>query len=118
MRPHIIHNRLIPVRPFAAINICGLIFVRRGIRLSEKELNHECIHTLQQREMLYIPFYVFYVAEWLVRLLITRNAMEAYRNISFEREAYDKQDNLRYGDSRTRYAWTKYVWHRQGCGNV
>jgi hypothetical protein len=38
------------------------------------------------KEMLYIPFYLWYGVEWLVKLFCKGNA---YRNISFEREAYD-----------------------------
>jgi hypothetical protein len=38
------------------------------------------------KEMLYIPFYLWYGVEWLIKLLCKGNA---YRNLSFEREAYD-----------------------------
>ena len=37
------------------------------------------------REMLYVGFYLWYVAEWVVRLCKKGNA---YYNIGFEREAY------------------------------
>lgn len=63
-------------------------------------LNHELIHTAQMKELLYIPFYLWYVFEWLVRLAIYRNA----------REAYDKQayfDYIAY-DERKPYAFIKY----------
>lgn len=85
----IVRNDIIPVgRGFAAINLFGVLFVRRGARVSAVLLNHESIHSRQMRELLYVPFYVAYVAEWLVRLLLCRgNAMRAYRGISFEREA-------------------------------
>ena len=38
------------------------------------------------KEMMYIPFYLLYVVEWLIKLFCKGSA---YRNISFEREAYD-----------------------------
>ena len=34
-------------------------------------------------EMLVILFYIWYVLEWFIKLLIYRNAHSAYRNISF-----------------------------------
>ena len=51
-------------------------------------LNHERIHLRQQVEMGVLFFYVWYVAEYGIRWLQYRNAYAAYRNISFEREAY------------------------------
>jgi len=33
----------------------------------------------------------------------------AYRNISFEREAYDNDDNLNYIKERKHYSWLKYI---------
>jgi hypothetical protein len=38
------------------------------------------------KEILYIPFYLWYGVEWLIKLFYKGNA---YRNLSFEREAYD-----------------------------
>ncbi|MDO4958648.1 MAG: hypothetical protein Q4E68_05270 [Prevotellaceae bacterium] len=104
----IIYNRFFPFGSFWAINIFGIIFCRvdKG-RLPEVVKNHEYIHTLQQREMLYIGFYIFYVAEWLYRLIKTRNFMKAYYSISFEREAYAHQNDLNYKYKRKRFAWAK-----------
>ena len=53
-----------------------------------------------------IGFYVWYVVEWMVRLLRRGNA---YRKISFEREAYDNQRDLDYLQHRRHYAWRKYL---------
>ena len=36
----------------------------------------------------------------------------AYRNISFEREAYANQRNLNYLESRPMYAWRRYMKRR------
>ena len=60
-------------------------------------LNHERIHIAQQKELLIIGFYIQYVLEWLVRLFMKGNA---YRNISFEKEAYKNQSNLDYLKTR------------------
>ena len=64
----IIRNRLIPFGSFLAINLCGLIFVRRGHAFTPTDLNHERIHTRQQLELLYLPFFLLYLLEWLFRL--------------------------------------------------
>ena len=106
----IIYNRFFPFGTFWAINIFGIIFCRvdKG-RLPEVVKNHEYIHTLQQREMLFVGFYIFYVVEWLYRLIKTRNFMKAYYSISFEREAYAYQNDLNYKYKRKRFAWKKLI---------
>lgn len=58
------------------------------------------------KEMLYVFFYLWYVIEWLIRLFGKGNA---YRNISFEQEAYSNDDNMKYLDIRKHYAWFKYI---------
>lgn len=102
----VIYNNLIPLRGFMAINLFGVIFVRRGYTLDRTVINHESIHTAQMREMLYVFFYLWYVAEWLLRLLGNGNA---YENISFEREAYSNQADKDYLKCRKHYAWWRYL---------
>jgi len=103
----IIRTNLLPLgRRFAAINLLGVMFVHHGVYLSNELINHERIHTAQQREMLYIPFFVCYLVEWLLRLPMRGNA---YRNISFEREAYANQRDLHYLAKRHHYAWRRYM---------
>ena len=106
----VIYNKYFPFGSFFATNIFGIIFCRsdKG-RISETTKNHEYIHTMQQREMLFIFFYLAYVIEWLVRLPMRGNA---YRNISFEREAYANQRNMDYLKSRPLYAWRRYFKRR------
>ena len=115
----IVRNSIIPFKGFTAINLFGVVFVRKEIRPQhnislwdwDKMLNHELIHTEQMKEMLYIPFYVWYVLEWLIRLVIYRDTKKAYCNISFEREAYNKQANFGYilHRERKRYTFLKYI---------
>jgi len=42
-------------------------------------------------ELLFIGFYLWYFIEWLILLIKYRNAHTAYRNIKFEKEAYQCQ---------------------------
>lgn len=89
---------------YAAITLWPIIFVRTDVMISERLLNHERIHGRQQLEMVVIPFYVWYVAEWLIRLYINRST--AYRDTSFEREArsFENRPTERKG-----YGWVKYL---------
>lgn len=102
----IIRSRFILPKRYAAINLAGVIFVRPETNVSDVILNHERIHSAQIFEMGILPFYVFYLAEWLVRLPMRGRA---YRNISFEREAYDRQNDLDYLSHRRHYAWWAYL---------
>lgn len=103
----IIYNRVIPFgRKFLAINLFGVLFAKG--ECTSSLLNHEMIHTAQMKELLYIPFYIIYVLEWLVRMIQYRNSFEAYRNISFEREAYSNQDNNDYLTRRRYFSFLKY----------
>lgn len=103
----IIYNKVIPFRGFVAINLFGVLFVRKEYkgRINARTLNHEGIHTEQMKELLYLFFYLLYVLEWLVRLFMTGNA---YRNISFEREAYSNETNIKYIKERKYFEFIKY----------
>lgn len=105
----IIRNNFIPSRGFKAINLFGILFVREDAAMDGKDFNHEEIHTAQMREMLYVPFYLWYLAEWLVRLVQCRDFKKAYRSISFEREAYANERGMGYLGRRRRYSWTGYL---------
>ena len=98
----IIRNKYIPFQGYKAINLFGVLFVRGNAKIDDVTLNHEAIHTAQMREMLYIFFYLWYGIEWVVRLFMKGNA---YRNIRFEREAYNNEKNLSYLDNRKWFAW-------------
>ena len=98
----IIRTKYIPFGRFSAINLLGVLFVHPGVYLSNELINHERIHTMQMLETAIIPFYLIYLVEWLIRLPMRGNA---YRNISFEREAYAHQRDLDYLKHRPHYAW-------------
>jgi len=70
-------------------------------------INHETIHIEQQKELLVIIFFLLYFTEWFIKLFIY--GKKAYRNISFEREAYTNEDNLEYLKTRKRYSFLKYI---------
>lgn len=86
---------------FLAINLFGFIFSLRD--LTPRELNHERIHTVQQRELLYLPFFLWYVVEWLVLCVKYRNSLKAYYHIRFEQEAYRHEGDPTYLQRRRHY---------------
>jgi hypothetical protein len=72
-------------------------------------MNHERIHLRQQLELLVLPFFIWYGIEFLVRLWQYKNVNRAYKNISFEREAYTNEKDLYYLKQRSFGSWFKYV---------
>jgi hypothetical protein len=70
-------------------------------------INHESIHIKQQQELLVLPFYLWYFIEWFLKLFIY--GKRSYYEISFEREAYNNQDNLNYLKTRKWYSFLKYL---------
>jgi hypothetical protein len=71
-------------------------------------LNHEKIHMRQQVEMLVFPFYVWYIIEYLFRLIQYKDRRKAYFNISFEKEAYANEKDLNYLTNRSFWLFIKY----------
>lgn len=72
-------------------------------------LNHERIHFRQQAEMLVVFFYLWYGLEFLVRWLQYGNRHKAYKNISFEREAYQNENNFDYLKMRKVYGFLNFL---------
>lgn len=105
----IVYNNIIPFNGFKAVNLFGILFVRKDAELSEEGLNHERIHTEQIKELLYIGFYLWYLIEVFVRRFQCDNWHTAYHNISLEREAYEMQGIPDYLDSRPRFAFMQYL---------
>ena len=110
----VIYNKYFPFGNFFATNIFGIIFCRsdKG-RISEVTKNHEYIHTLQQREMLFLGFTLWYCIEWLWRYMKCRNGMKAYYDLYFEREAYMMERDLEYRHHRKHFGWW-YMFVKKG----
>lgn len=85
------------------MTIFPFIFIRPECE-TPSLIRHETIHGWQQIEMLWLPFFVWYGVEYLLRR-IKHDHATAYRNISFEREAYAGQ----YTPKRKPYGWIKYL---------
>ena len=88
---------------YFAICLFGFIFSIRP--LNKTELNHELIHAAQQRELLYIPFFIWYGIEWIILLIKYKDWEKAYFHIRFEKEAYDHQHDYNYLKRRRHYKY-------------
>lgn len=98
----IVQSKLIPKG--ICVNLFGTYWARDTSWIDKYVVNHESIHTAQQRELLFIGFYIFYLIEWVIRYFQYGNWHKAYLNISFEREAYANGYNLKYLQRRKHFA--------------
>jgi hypothetical protein len=57
----------------------------------------------------FFSYYIWYGIEYVIRLIITGNQKEAYRNISFEKEAYKNEGNMLYLNSRRLFNFLEYM---------
>lgn len=104
-----ISKYLVP-KGFKGITIFPFVLLKSNkLKLNPVLVNHEKIHLRQQWELLVIPFYLVYGMEFLLRLIIYKNKDLAYRNISFEREAYAKENDLEYLKHRPFWSFLKYL---------
>lgn len=103
----IIKSNLIP--DGICLNLFGTFWTKDPGWIDRSIINHERIHSAQQRELLWVPFYLLYLIEWCIRLIQYRNSKQAYFNISFEREAYAHGNDLSYLKKRRRYSWLRFL---------
>lgn len=103
----IIYNKIIPFgKGFYALNLFGVLFAKGPC--DAVTINHEQIHTAQIKELGYVFFYIVYLIEWAIRMVQYRGYVKGYLNISFEREAYANQYNLKYLQSRKHFSFKRY----------
>lgn len=103
---HIKH--LVPNR-FLGITIFPFVFIKTTeLKADAIFINHERIHLRQQIELLVVPFFILYGLEFLMRFIHYKSWHIAYRNISFEREAYNNEKDLNYLKSRSLWRFLKY----------
>jgi len=134
MKTKLVFNDIIPFRGFLSMCLWPYIFVRNSAasRYNTVVNNHEHIHAEQQKEMLAVglvlaailclagcgwwsllalPLFLWwYCLEWLIRLILSGDGHKAYRNISFEKEAYSNEKDLEYLSHREHFAWIRRHW--------
>jgi hypothetical protein len=106
----LIASKYLVPKGYIGITLFPFIIVReRRLMRHALLLNHERVHLRQQAELLILPFYIWYAAEFLIRLIAYKNKKKAYRNISFEREAYANEGNPDYLKHRPFWQFLKYI---------
>ena len=97
-------------RSFSGITLWPFVFLKHEyLKKDLVFLNHERIHLKQQIELLLLFFYLWYALEYIFRIIQYKNRYLAYRNISFEREAYANEKDLQYVDQRSFWNFLKYL---------
>ena len=102
-------NRFLLRKKFLGVALWPFVILKyKELKKDEVFLNHENIHLRQQLELLIIPFYLWYGFEFVIRLFQYKNRNLAYRNISFEREAYENEKDLDYLQKRSFWKFLFY----------
>lgn len=102
------------IQYFTPKNIAGItifpfiILEKNELKLDKTFINHEMIHIYQQAELLFIVFILLYYSEFFIKLFKYKDAQIAYKNISFEREAYSNESNYNYLKTRKFFSFVKY----------
>lgn len=105
----IVSKYLIP-KGFRGLTLFPFVIIRNFADKENKVLlNHEKIHIRQQLELLILPFFVLYFLEYFFRLIQFKDRNKAYRNISFEREAYANESDFNYLQNRSLWRFRKYI---------
>lgn len=104
----IVSKYFIP-KGYRGLTVFPFVFLRaRTDRDFAVLVNHEKIHLRQQLELLVLPFFSWYFMEYLFRLVQYGNHSKAYRNICFEREAYQNEKDLDYLKKRPFWKFLNY----------
>ncbi len=128
----IIRNKFVPFTGYKAINLWGILFVKNNAKIDDVTINHESIHSRQLVEVMIasvlisilfiiggqwwigalitlFSYYIWYVIEYMIRLIITGSQIEAYRGMSFEKEAYRNEGNMLYLNSRRLFTFLEHM---------
>lgn len=93
----------------AGITLYPFVLIAPGVRLSRRLVIHEKIHLRQQAELLLLPFYLLYLLEFILAYFRYGNQYQAYRHISFEKEAYENEHKSSYLHKRPTWNWRHYL---------
>lgn len=106
----ILVSKYIVPKGYIGITLFPFVFVKHAqLKFDRVLINHERIHIRQQLELLILPFFLWYWLEFLIRYVHYKDWHQAYRNISFEREAYQNEQDLDYLKNRPFWNFLKYL---------
>lgn len=96
--------------PAAGMAVFPFILLKYESYKNDAELlNHEKIHLRQQLELLVFPFYILYLINYIFNRFKYKGHDEAYREIVFEKEAYDHERDLNYLKNWNWFGWLKKI---------
>ncbi|TYA59709.1 hypothetical protein [Formosa maritima] len=105
----IVYSKYIVPKGYLGISIFPFVILKHeSLKQDVVLINHERIHLRQQLELLVLPFYIIYGFEFLIRLFQYKSWHLAYKEISFEREAYTNEKDLNYLKSRSFWSFIHY----------
>lgn len=113
MAMKIVHSSWLPPKGFDAMTVLKWIVTRVGTVLPDYKIRHEEIHYAQEKELLYVFFYLLYGLEFAVKFLYYWDFEKTYFAVSFEREAYARQYDRNYIAERRHYAWLCYLYTKK-----
>ena len=86
-----------------------ILVKHQDLKSNPQLIRHESIHLMQELELLIVPFYMLYFANYLINLIRYRDHEKAYLDIIFEREAYAHEADNNYLKQRRLWGWLKFV---------
>jgi hypothetical protein len=103
-------NKFFVPKGFSGITLYPFVFTTDESYIgNERFCNHERIHLAQQRELLILPFYIWYLIDFLIKYFKYKDKLKAYKNIIFEREAYSNDGDYSYLKQRKWYSFLRYI---------
>jgi len=97
-------------KDYVGLSVWPFIILREtDLKQDAVLLNHERIHLRQQFELLILPFYLWYGIECCVGMFKYGDSYQAYRNISFEKEAYAHEMDLAYLKKRRPFSFLRFL---------
>lgn len=105
----LVSKYLVP-KGYLGVTLFPFVFLKSfDLKKAKTLINHENIHLKQQLELLIVPFYIVYSLEFALRYIQFKNWKKAYRNISFEREAFCNEHDKHYLKTRKFWQFLKYI---------
>lgn len=127
--------RIILFPNYSAITLFAWVFTKWSESSARQSvINHECVHARQWTELTiasglliwagtlvfgfsawWLPlssvvFYLWYVMEWSIRVIVGRfSSHNAYRMVSFEREARLAETDSDYLENCKYFSWAKFL---------
>jgi len=106
----ILFSKFLIPKNYTGLAIYPFIFLKsKSLSNNWVLINHERIHLKQQLELLWVFFFLWYSLEFLFHLIRLRNWNDAYKNISFEKEAYENEGNPNYLKERKLWSFLNYL---------